>query len=145
MITQEIFYDLFGDICDAIFIDTVIPLWSDYAEITEKFDIHNKGMHGQELKNVKICPYSFYNLIINSDGEVTVCCADWKRKLVVGDLKEQSLYQIWNGEKLRKFWIDMLQGNKNEYEMCRKCLLPIYDCNDDIDDYADQILGRIIR
>lgn len=142
---KEIFYDLFGDICDAIFIDTVIPLWSDYAEITEKFDIHNKGMHGQELKNVKICPYSFYNLIINSDGEVTVCCADWKRKLVVGDLKEQSLYQIWNGEKLRKFWIDMLQGNKNEYEMCRKCLLPIYDCNDDIDDYADQILGRIIR
>ena len=52
---KEIFYDLFGDICDAIFIDTVIPLWSDYAEITEKFDVHNKGMHGQELKNVKIC------------------------------------------------------------------------------------------
>lgn len=142
---KEKFYEVFGNICDTIFVDHVIPLWSDFEELSKNFKIDAKGMHGQELKQVKICPFPFYNLIINPDGQVTLCCADWKRKFVVGDLKEQSFYDIWNSDKLRNFWIDMLKGKKNKYEMCQKCLLPVYDCNDNIDDFAEQILGRINR
>ena len=101
------------------------------------------GMHGQELKAVKVCPYPFYNLIINPDGDVTACCADWKRKLVFGNLNNQSFQEIWNGKILRDFWKEMLKGNKSCYEMCSKCILPMYDCNDNIDDYAEQILERL--
>lgn len=137
------FFELFGDICDRIFIDNVVPMWSDFEELNQKMKIGKIGMHGQEIKNVKVCPFSFYSLIINSDGEVTVCCADWKRKLVVGDLKKESLYDIWNGRALRDFWIAMLNGKKNDFEMCRKCLLPMYDCNDNIDDYAKEIALKI--
>lgn len=137
------FFEIFGEICDRIFIDNVIPLWSDFAEVNDIVSATQKGIHGQLLKEVKVCPYSFYSLIINPDGDVTVCCADWKRKLVVGNLKEQSLKEIWNGKKLRNFWIDLLQGNKNQYEMCAKCVLPMYDCNDYIDDYAPIILERL--
>lgn len=137
------FFELFGDICDRIFIDNVIPLWSDFEEINQKMKVGEKGMHGQEVRNVEVCPFPFYSLIINSDGEVTVCCADWKRKLVVGNLKKETLKEIWNGDRLRNFWIKLLQGEKNCFEMCRKCLLPMYDCNDNIDDYAEQILTNI--
>lgn len=137
------FYDAFENICDRIWIDQVIPLWSDFEEINEKFDIKCTGMHGQKLQMVNVCPYSFYNLIINPDGEVTACCADWKRKLVFGDLKKQSFYEIWHGDALKNFWIQMLKGNKNQYEMCAKCLLPMYDCNDNIDAYAQIILERM--
>ncbi|MFI3214838.1 MAG: SPASM domain-containing protein [Eubacteriales bacterium] len=103
------------------------------------------GIHGQKIQNVTVCPFGFYSCIINSDGEVTVCCADWKRKLVIGDLKVQSFQEIWNGEILREFWIDMLKGNKNKYEMCQKCVLPMYDCNDNIDEYADFIVEKIVE
>lgn len=137
------FFQLFGDICDRIFIDNVIPLWSDFEELNQKMKGEKQGVHGQKVRNVEVCPYPFYSLIINSDGEVTVCCADWKRKLVVGDLKKETLKEIWNGERLRNFWIKMLQGEKNRFEMCKKCLLPMYDCNDNIDDYAEQILTNI--
>ena len=140
---KERFFELFGDICDRIFIDNVIPLWSDFEEINQKMRIGKTGMHGQEIKNVKVCPFPFYSLIINSDGEVTVCCADWKRKLVVGDLKNESLKEIWNGEILRSFLIKLLQGEKNSFEMCKKCLLPMYDCNDNIDEYADTLLNNM--
>ncbi len=139
---RDKFFGLFGNICDRIFIDNVVPMWSDFDELNQKMKIGKTGMHGQEIKNVKVCPFSFYSLIINSDGEVTVCCADWKRKLVVGDLKKESLYDIWSGKALRDFWIAMLNGNKNDFEMCRKCLLPMYDCNDNIDDYAQQIVEK---
>lgn len=135
------FFEMFGEICDRYFIDNVIPLWSDFDELVMGDNL--KGVHGQEIKNVKVCPYSFYSLIINPDGEVTVCCADWKRKLIVGDLKTESLKEIWNGKKLRNFWIAMLEGKKNCFEMCQKCLLPMYDCNDFIDDYAEDILKNI--
>lgn len=137
------FFELFGEICDRIFIDNVIPLWSDFEELKNVTTVTEKGMHGQQVNNVLVCPYSFYSLIINSDGDVTACCADWKRKLVFGNLKNESLQGIWQGDKLRTFWIQMLKGNKNRYEMCSKCLLPMYDCNDNIDDYAEQILQRL--
>lgn len=140
------FFELFGDICDRLFVDNVIPLWSDFDEINDKIYRDKgeiKGMHGQKIKAVKVCPYPFYSLIINSDGEVTVCCADWKRKLIIGNLNKQSLKEIWNGTVLKEFWIDMLKGEKEKYEMCCKCLLPMYDCIDYIDDYAEEILKNI--
>lgn len=140
---RQKFFEMFGDICDRIFIDHVVPMWSDFEELNKKMEIGKTGMHGQEIKNVQVCPFPFYSLIINSDGEVTVCCADWKRKLIVGDLKRESLKEIWEGNVLREFWIAMLNGKKNDFEMCRKCLLPMYDCNDNIDEFAEQIVSRL--
>ena len=140
---KKLFYDTFGDICDRIWIDQVIPLWSDYDEIRNNFQIQNKGMHGQALQAVKVCPFSFYNLLINPDGDVTACCADWRRKLILGNLGKQTFVEVWNGEVLKKFWVDMLKGNKSNYEMCIKCELPMFDCNDNIDDYTEQILARL--
>ncbi len=140
---RQRFYTIFGEVCDRIFIDNVIPLWSDFEELHTITDVTLMGMHGQEIKDVLVCPYAFYSLIINSDGDVTACCADWKRKLVFGNLEEESLQEIWAGNKLKAFWIQMLKGNKNKYEMCAKCLLPMYDCNDNIDDFAQIILERL--
>lgn len=137
------FFELFGDICDRIFIDNVIPLWSDFEEINQKMEVGKKGVHGQEIKKVMVCPFPFYSLIINPDGEVTVCCADWKRKLIVGDLKVESLREIWRGQTLYDFWVKQLLGEKNSFEMCKKCLLPMYDCNDNIDEYAESILSNL--
>ena len=140
---KELFYNIFEGICDRIWIDQVVPLWSDYEKINQNFDIKKAGIHGQGMQVVHVCPYPFYNLIVNPDGEVTACCADWRRKLVLGDLKKQSFSEIWNGEILKRFWVDMLKGNKNTYEMCAKCVLPMYDCNDNIDEFAQQILERL--
>lgn len=137
------FFELFGEICDRFFVDNIIPLWSDFDELEIKSSV--TGVHGQVVRNVNVCPFPFYSLIINPDGEVTICCADWKRKLIVGDLKTESMKEIWNGKKLRDFWIAMLEGKKNCFEMCRKCLLPMYDCNDFIDNYAENIKKKIER
>lgn len=139
---KEQFYHVFGDICDRIFVDRVIPLWSDFEQLLSEFEMNDEGMHGQKLQKIEVCPYSFYNLLINPDGDVTVCCADWKRKLVVGNVAKENFVDIWSGEKLRDFWKDMLSKKKNKYEMCQKCVLPMYDCNDNIDEYAEEILRR---
>ena len=141
---QERFYSLFEDKCDKIFIDKVIPLWTDWSDINDYYDIEkDSGLHGQEVKHVSICPYPFYSCIINIDGEVTACCADWKRMIVFGNVSNNSLYDIWNGNRMKRFWIEMLKDGRSSIEMCRKCALPDYDCNDDIDSYSKQILNRV--
>lgn len=137
---KDVFYKTYEDICDRIFIDTVIPMWSDY-----KLEVKNKGVHGQKLQSVKICPFGFYSCVINPDGQVNVCCSDWKRNLIIGNVNDSSLKEIWNGEILFKFWLDVASGNKNNYEMCRKCVLPMYDCNDNIDEYGELIYDKLIK
>ncbi|MBR5790001.1 MAG: SPASM domain-containing protein [Lachnospiraceae bacterium] len=142
---REKFYSIFGDICDKIFVDKVIPLWSDFEELNSFYSIEkDSGVHGQEIKDILICPYPFYSCIINPNGDVTACCADWKRKLIFGNAGLESLVDIWHGQKMRKFWTDLAAGKKNEYEMCRKCVLPSFDCNDDIDEYGDLILKHLM-
>lgn len=137
------FYALYEDICDRIFIDNIIPLWSDFEKIN-KFEINKvNGIHGQEIKKIMVCPFPFYSFIINPEGEITPCCADWKRKMVLGDVSKDSLLDIWNSPKIRNFWIDLLKGNKDKFEMCAKCMLPMFDCNDDIDEYAENICNRL--
>lgn len=137
---KELFYTMFGDICDKIFIDNVIPMWSDFEKINEAYNFEKGlGVHGQEIRNVEICPYPFYSFIINSDGEITVCCADWKRKIVIGDAKKESVVEIWKGKTYQSFLKDMLVKKRNNFEMCRKCLLPMYDCNDNIDMYGEEL------
>ncbi|MBN2119848.1 MAG: radical SAM protein [Candidatus Omnitrophica bacterium] len=58
---------------------------------------------------------------IVEDGKVVLCCMDWRREVLLGDLNRQSIYEIWNNRH-RKVW-DMISG---DYSMpgdflCRRC------------------------
>lgn len=140
---EEQFYQLFGDICHKIWIDHVIPLWAGWDELSNRFELQHIGGHGQDLRPTQVCPFPFYSLMITPDGIVILCCSDWRRELVVGDLNHETLVDVWNGEILKKLWIDMLSGNKDQYAMCANCMLPMYDSTDNIDAYAKDILKRM--
>lgn len=145
---KEKFISTFGGICDKINIEHIIPIWTDYEEIAEDFRIEDKeGLHGHAIKNVDICPFPFYSCVINPDGAVTACCSDWERKLVMGNVINESIYDIWNGKKWRAFLIDMLRsGRKKAYpNSCAKCQYPCFDAVDDLDTYKESILDRLIQ
>lgn len=140
---QEQFYKIYGNICDQISIDNVIPLWADFQEMKSKFDIKGEGLHGQKLQKVDVCPYPFYSCVIHSNGDVAVCCADWERKYIIGNVENEDFRNIWHSDKLKRLWIQHLEGRRNENELCARCLLPEYDCNDNIDKWASNILCRL--
>jgi len=58
---------------------------------------------------------------ILEDGKVVLCCMDWRREVILGDLNNQSIHEIWNGKR-RDVW-DMIQGmtEMSEDFLCRKC------------------------
>lgn len=95
---KAIFFDEFENICDKISVEHVIPIWTDYKEIYNDFEIETgEGLHGHETRQINICPFPFYSFVINPDGEVTVCCNDWKRGIVVGNVQKEKVCNIWGG------------------------------------------------
>ena len=40
-------------------------------------------------------------MTINSDGTVSACCSDWNQQLIIGNINENSLKEIWESEKLK--------------------------------------------
>ena len=55
------------------------------------------------------------------DGRVVPCCFDFDGELVLGDLKEQSLKEIWNGKKMKNLRRLHLEGKINPINLCREC------------------------
>ena len=54
-----------------------------------------------------------------------VCCYDLEGQHVVGDLKEQSLIEVWNSEKYKTIRTRINNANQNpekEPEICKNCL-----------------------
>ena len=81
----------------------------------------------------KACPFPFYNLVINADLRVTVCCVDWEKATTIGDLREQSLAEIWRGQPLRDFQMKHLRGERETITACRSCTF-LHTAADQIDD-----------
>lgn len=130
----------YAEIADEACIDKIENL-ADSAMADYYGDRVSLAMEDDErvrVKDVKrrACRYPFTHLTIKSDGEVVVCCADWARKTVVGDVNKNTLQEIWNSKLMYEFRCMMLRTKGEAHEWCRKCDIPLrgYD-EDNIDDF----------
>lgn len=136
------FYDIFGDICDSIFVEHVAPCWPKF-EFKDVVVNQEVGIYGQKIKEVAVCPYIFYSLSINSDGKVSLCFLDWARRMIIGDVKIQSVKNIWNGDPMYRHRKQHLLMNRKENPICAACGQLSHCLPDDIDSHAEIILERI--
>jgi radical SAM protein with 4Fe4S-binding SPASM domain len=140
---KEKFYDDFTDIATSVHIDSLMG-WS--MSDTKDFTLGNTPQaspDGAELITKEVCPFPFYTLTINFDGTVSVCCVDWSHSTIVGDLKYQSIQDIWNGAELFKFRKMHLEYRRSENRACADCQY-LNTLQDNIDDAAPAILSNLI-
>lgn len=141
---KKLFFDTYQDICDNIFVENVAPIWPDFDEIKDQYTAPDKGLMGTDLINkIKVCPFIYYGCVVNPDGQVTPCCADWERGYVYGNVADSDLKDIWGGNRMKTFWINMLKGNKDMYSSCKSCEYLTFAANENIDDSAARILERL--
>lgn len=85
-----------------------------------------QSVNDRNVQQVKIpndphpCAAPFTNLAINWDGEVSVCCVDWNKELIVGDVNKETIYDIWHGETLRELRKRHLNNNLDGLQ-CKVC------------------------
>lgn len=143
--TVDEFHKTFGPYCDGIGTENISPFWPGY-NFQRKYDLKTDakaGTFGHKLKNKIVCPYVFYALAVNADGTVGLCSCDWTHDYLIGDVRNQSLKDIWLSQKLRDEQIRQLEGRRMEHPLCRVCNEIVYESVDNIDEYREQILKRL--
>lgn len=68
------------------------------------------------------CNLPFYKMFIDINGNVLLCASDWKRKNVIGNIYEETIYDIWNNGRYKNVRLNLL--NNIRTIICSKC-----DCN----------------
>ena len=126
------FARIFEPIADYIFIENMQPNWPNFK--IEYINPDYKAGHlGQPLKDRDVCPYIFYSMVVNADGTVSACVQDWQHKLIVGDVREQRLIDIWKGLPLLDLQLGHLRKGQACRESCSICPVLRHGCLDDID------------
>ncbi len=67
------------------------------------------------------CPFPWQYLVVQWNGDVVACCRDYNGTLKLGNVREQSLKDIWNGPAYRQFRESMATG-QGLCEFCNECL-----------------------
>lgn len=135
------FYEKFSSIADSVYIEKPVSIWKQTMEDKSHEVVYNK--YGFELKHQECCPLLFNTLVVTPDGDVYPCTQILSKEKL-GNIKDTTLLQLWNGEHRK----DLLR---------RQLLLcPSEDCNgcgvkqnsiitkgDMIDEYRFEILNRL--
>ncbi len=138
------FIDLFGPWADGIYVEHVMMCWPEYDYAAKNIEPHpTLGIYGQPAQRVEVCPYVFYSMAVNSDGTVSACFLDWQRMLVIGDVLQTTLPEIWHGEIIHEHRLMMLRKQRRFHSTCAKCDQLVRGMPDNIDAYAETLLERI--
>jgi hypothetical protein len=93
----------------------------------KNLSLHNFGNGRNYLDNDSQTGCSVVNgarrthLNLSWDFNVLPCCHDYNAEIIFGNLHEQSIYEIFNGEKYKKFIAAHITGNLNDYPLCIGC------------------------
>lgn len=94
----------------------LIPSNSKYSRYMKQEDgrYHIKNpLHNQ-------CWKLWHSAVITWDGRVLPCCFDKDASYEMGNIKDHTFTEIWNGKSYRDFRERLLRGRK-EIDICRNC------------------------
>ena len=140
---NEVFLNKYKDVSDEVYIDKPHN-WIAHEEksfINSLYDKKNKEKLKEDLKTITsnriACPMPFTTIAIRNNGDVSPCCVDWIGGTNLGNINEQSIRDIWNGEAMYQFRKMQLENRRFENSSCAKCdfVTNDYYTRDNIDDF----------
>ena len=149
---RDYFFNRYSPISDEIYIESIVPQWSQTQddkqniEVVKDDRVQRTGMYDQKIMNYKeICPFTFMYLHFNWDGTTSPCTLDWPKKVLIGNVKEESAKDIWNGDKLAELQLAQLEGKRHKINFCRDCSAPMVCCDEYLDPFADDIREKMFK
>lgn len=92
-------------------------------QTTHELALQNRGgdvdISKYEYQKNKVCP-NILKLVIVINGDVVLCCNDYYKKHVMGNIMETNIVDIWKSyANLRQ---ELLEKNIARLDICKKCL-----------------------
>lgn len=140
---EEKFFRIFSPFADRIYIEHLVVMQQQMDGLREIVD-GTKNFYGEELDvNRKVCAQSFYFMQIGCEGDIFPCPVPGLGKnLSMGNAKEHTLTEIWNGSRRRGFLRKMLKKEKDQIPDCATCTCfnAINNPMEQLDDDAERLL-----
>jgi len=144
---EEKFFTTFGKFADRIYIEHLVVMQQQMDDLKLLVD-PTKTFYNEELDlDRKVCGQSFYFLQIGCNFDTFPCpVPGLPLTLSMGNMKEQSLMDIWNGPRRRQHLITMLKLEKDTIPECRGCTCfnAINDPMENLDKDAPRLLQRFL-
>jgi len=103
--------------------------FADAIGFQEYMDPHLEERKGKtypkDYQSNWVCQQPLTRLSIIEDGRVSPCCADNDLQLIIGDVKKQSLKEIWESNKLKSFQKVMKDGMFYTIPTCANCAMAV--------------------
>ena len=68
------------------------------------------------------CQRPMKQLSIFPNGDVVLCCADWKREVILGNVSNKTLREIWFGNTINHYRSKLNKGEIKDLNPCNKCM-----------------------
>lgn len=74
----------------------------------------------EELGKYSFCNYPSYQFLIDWNGDIFLCPQDWQRRVTMGNLMQNTIYEIWIGKILTEYRKKLLNGKRTS-KPCVNC------------------------
>ena len=102
------FQKFWSRICDEVGMKKSFERWNTYEN----------PVHADLMSP---CHFLWERMYIWFDGKVNSCDSDYKNELVVGDVKDNLIRDIWNGKKINYLRELHLKGERHRLYPCDRC------------------------
>lgn len=101
-----------------------------WGERNVRFKVHKMdNRSGKDLSDLgtvkpklrRNCDLFLKQAYVLYNGDMILCCHDWKRTVVLGNVREKSISEIWNSDHFIKLIREYYAGNFKNLEICRTC------------------------
>ena len=101
--------------------------WKEYCDRVNIGWVDARRTEGLLPEDLKIrksrdiypCRSIFQHMLVMSSGKVALCCFDYDGSIVLGDLNEQSINEVWNSDKIKGIRELHLSGQGNKIKLCK--------------------------
>lgn len=95
--------------------------WNKYADQATITELYTWPWMGQKEPFRAPCPKIIDEMFFVVDGRATLCCWDFQERGVIGDIREQTVEEIWRGAINQKYRALLNDGKRDEIHLCSRC------------------------
>ena len=72
-------------------------------------------------KSENHCAFLWRTMVVTWNGKIVPCCQDWDNNIVLGDLNNESVLDVWNGQKMTTMRGKHAEKDRTDYAICQGC------------------------
>jgi len=115
----------------AIDAESAVRYWKSLGAESKYTVLENRGgnLPGFNELNVgskrvfKDCTRLFKHAYILFNGDMVLCCTDYYKTMVLGNVGETSIHDVWNSPRAVELRRNFIKGDLRDNPLCAKCVI----------------------